>query len=115
MSLFPQKNTTAVQCSVRFRELIQDRPGFWAENVAESLKDCKDDDEVIDFLRWMADPTGSTPGQNKDIKIETVDPNGDDFFKNPDFEFTGQEMGTIPFYKFEYKPKEDSQDDEKIA
>ena len=108
MSLFPETNKTAVQCSVRFRELMRHRPEFWAENIVESMKDCSETKEQIDFLRFLADPTGSTPNQNKDITTHTVKADQDTFFTNPNFQLIGTEMGALPTFRFKYVP-----DDEK--
>jgi hypothetical protein len=112
MSLFPEKDTTAVQCSIKFRELMKQRPDFWGENIVNSMKDCTESKEQIDFLRFLADPTGSVPGQNKDITTHTVDLDGDDFFKNPNFELISSEMGALPTFHFKYTPP--TIDDEKV-
>ena len=86
------------------------RPNFWGENVAESVKDIEED-EFPDFLRWMADPTGSVPGRNEDVKIRTIEPKAPSFFTDPNFKLTGTQTGSVPLFKFTYT----GNDDEKSA
>ena len=106
MSLFPEKNTTAVHCAKRFRELMKERPGFWAENVVDSIQDMTNSFEQIDFLRYMADPKGVTPGRNQHCKTYDVDPNAENFHTHKDFKLTARIPGKIPTYKFDYCPDE---------
>ena len=115
MSLFPGKNKTAIQCSVRFRELMKQRHEYWAENVHESTKNIEEE-EFPHFLRWMADPTGSVPGLNKNMKVRTVEPSIPSFFTDPNFVLTGTQNGRVPLFKFDYvgNRTEDEQEDEKI-
>ena len=110
MSLFPEAPTTAKQAADKFLQLMRDRPQFWAENVAEVTSHLKDPIQQLDFLRWMADPKGVTPGRNKNARMIPVKP-GPGMEDHPDFILTSVVPGAVPTYKVTYRPR--SQDEEK--
>ena len=109
--MFQTKCDTAKLASEKFQTLMQKKPKCWAENMIESVKDLRDEDEQMLFLQWCADPSGSTKAHLK--KPKTIETKNKEYFENcKDFEIqnvVGTDVKTT-FVKYSVGK---SQDDEK--
>ena len=110
--MYPETADNAEKCSAKFLKLMKSRPGFWAENVCDSIQDLSDGDEQVKFLAWMADPQGRTNNRTKKIPVRT-EFSEVTFENHPDYTVTRTIPGKIPVVHVNYTPI-CSTDDEKV-
>jgi len=109
--MYPEIADNAEKCAAQFLKLMKDRPGYWAENVNDSIMDLKDGDEQIKFLAWMADPQGITNNRKRDIPVRT-EFSTETFENHQDYTVTKKIPGKLPVIRVTYTPN--NQDDEKV-
>ena len=48
--MYPSVANTAEKAAVKFKKLMKTRPGYWAENMCDSIEKLTDGDEQVKFL-----------------------------------------------------------------
>ncbi len=67
--MYPEKGNTAKSAAAIFLKKMKRDPPDWGTAVLCAVENLENEKEQLDFLRWMADPTGKFRKKNADCKV----------------------------------------------